>query len=104
MKGLICSIYLRSTVNPFIMLPFSCTSIIIGLVVIFSSNYPNQDITPGIPFNAASGVQPDTMVNCCKLVRAGFIYGEKSTEKNPMLDAAELDQFNSIWRDVFDVP
>ena len=49
------------------------------------------------------GMAADTFVNYCRLVRAAFFYGQKSTEKK-VLSPADLEFFNDNWRSVFDVP
>lgn len=49
-------------------------------------------------------IATDTLVNYCKVVRAGYFYGQKSTENKSAIDKADVEYFNAIWRESFDVP
>ena len=46
----------------------------------------------------------DTTVNYCKLVRAGYFYGQKFADKRAGLTQDDVEYFNNLWDEVFNIP
>ena len=48
-------------------------------------------------------VVDDTLVNYCKLVRSGYEYGKLMTDKKNSITSKDVDEFNNLWKDVFNI-
>ncbi len=88
----------------------SSHGILLGLVML---TLPDLFWTPGSyalpPLNLPASSQPlasppDSLVNYCTLVRAAYFYGQKAAAGKVAIAAADVDYFNSLWRQVFDIP
>ncbi|HLF62164.1 MAG TPA: hypothetical protein VI603_00320 [Saprospiraceae bacterium] len=88
--------------------PFS--SFVALLFVLLSTQHPAV-VTPPLHQQLAVAVSAgneiaveDSLVNYCKLVRAGFFYGQKFADKKLGLSSQDVEFFNDLWKEVFNIP
>ncbi len=84
------------------------TSSLAALVVLFVSfiTPPEKQLHHNTIYPVSDNLitVEDTLVNYCKLVRAGYFYGQKFADKKLGLSAQDMEFFNDLWKQVFNIP